>query len=517
MMRGPRGVLLTGSTGLLGRFLLRDLLLANCRVSVLVRDAGDVRAADRIREIVDFWSEALGCCLPRPTVVGGDIREEGLGLTAADRRWLAVSCDAVIHSAANLSFRLTADGEPWATNFAGTQRLLDLCLRLGITEFHHVSTAFVCGESNGIVFEDSVERGQRFHNPYEESKYEAERLIGQATDIRSTVYRPSVIVGDSVTGHTSNYHGIYRFMEFAARLSTPIVQTDGSTTSRRRLDLRLPFTGDEPRNLVPVDWVAQAIIRLVMRPECHGRNYHLVSSRPTPARLIEEVAQSVLNLEGIRFAGGEAVIDRSPLERLFFEHLEEYAPYHRGDPSFDCRHLSAALPDLPAPPVDRELLRRLVVFARDNRWGRNRCARSAPVESESRFDCRRYIEQTFPEAAQQSSLARTIGLEVVVSLDVHGPTGGQWTLSWIKGELAEVRCGLTGNADVLYRFASTTFESVIRGKRSPQDAFFSKQIEVEGDIEKALKLAVLLGLFLAEAPAGSRARKETADALPQLA
>jgi thioester reductase-like protein len=516
MMNSLRGVLLTGSTGLLGRFLLRDLLLANCKVSVLVRDAADTKAADRIGAIIDFWSEALGRRLREPTIVSGDIREASLGLSGADCRWLAVSCDAVVHSAANLSFRVTGDGEPWATNVAGTQHLLDLCRRLSIREFHYVSTAFVCGEADGLVFENSLERGQRFHNPYEESKYEAERLVHRAVDFRSTIYRPSVIVGDSQTGYTSNYNGVYRFIEFGARLAERMATNERAAPGRRRLDLRLPFTGDEPRNLVPVDWVAQAIVQLVNKSEWHGRTYHLVARQPTQARLIEEVGEKLLNLEGVRFVGRQAISNPTSLEQLYFDHLDEYMPYHRGDPAFDFRNLAAALPDLPAPLVDRTVMTRLIEFAIADRWGRRRGARSSAPTSEGRIDCRKYVEETFPTAAGQSSLARSIGLEVVFGLVVHGPTGGKWTLSWIKGELVSVCRGLTKNADVCYRFTLATFDDVVRGKTKPADAFFAKQIEVDGDVEKALKLAVLFGHFLAETPSAMQAGKEKCDALPRI-
>ena len=326
-----------------------------------------------------------------------------------------------------------------------------------------------------------------------------------------------MIVGDSGTGYTSSYHGIYRFMDLALRLSKPIQEPDGTTGIRRLLELRLPFTGDEPRNLVPVDWVARAIVQLVSHPETHGRTYHLVSPNPTSSRLIQAVAASVLHLEGVRFAGSESIADRSPLERLFFDHLTEYAPYHRGDPSFDCRHLSAALPNLPAPRVDRDLLRRLVSFAVADRWGRGQRATVHSAASESRLDCRRYIEESFPKAARQSSLARSIGLEAVVGLDVRGPAGGQWTLTWIGGELIDVRRGLSENADAIYRLDATTFDRVIRGKQTPQQAFFAQRIEIEGNVEKGLKLAVLLEHFLAEAPVESPVSQEEPDALPQLA
>src|SRR5262249_11642230 len=138
-----------------------------------------------------------------------------------DRNWIARHCTRVVHAAADVSLRRSPGGDPWTTNVDGTQRLLDLCAALGVGELHHVSTAFVCGERAGPIREDELDRGQAFHNDYERSKFEAERRVRASQGLRATVYRPSVIVGDSVTGYTSSYHGFFRFLELGDRLAVP--------------------------------------------------------------------------------------------------------------------------------------------------------------------------------------------------------------------------------------------------------------------------------------------------------
>src|SRR5476651_1567533 len=102
-----RVVLLTEATGFLGRYLLRDLLLSGQRVAVLVRDSRAGRAENRIKELLNFWSESLGRSLPCPVVLNGDLAHADLGLPLADRYWLGRNCAAVLHAAANLSFRTT--------------------------------------------------------------------------------------------------------------------------------------------------------------------------------------------------------------------------------------------------------------------------------------------------------------------------------------------------------------------------------------------------------------------------
>lgn len=505
-----RGVLLTGATGLLGQFLLHDLLSRNYPVAVLVRDSRKGRAAERVARIVSFWSEHHHRKLPTPVILNGDLGESTLGLTATDRQWLGRHCRAVIHSGASLAFRDTPEREPWRTNVEGTKSLLALCRDVGLSEWHHVSTAFVCGRRAGSIAEEDLDVGQEFHNPYEESKCRAERLVRATPGIRATVYRPAVIVGDSLTGHTSSYNGLYRFLELAVRLASA-----NPTAGEARLPLRLPLTGDEPWNLVPVDWVSRAIVELLGRPRWHGRTFHLVGRSPVSTRLVRDVGADVLNLPGVEFAGPEGVEQPTRLEQLFRDGIREYWPYLGGTPVFASSNTRAALPDLPPPPVDRPMLERLIRFAVADRWGRAP-ARSIdlcpPTPARSRYG--EYIEEVFPTQARRSNLAREAGLDLTVGIDLRGPGGGQWSCRWIGGELMYARRGQEGGAAVTYHTDTETFRAVVGGHQTPQEAFFEQRISITGDLETALKLAVLFGEFLAEQPVPQPRRAEAMDAAP---
>ncbi len=490
------GILLTGATGLLGRYLLRDLLAAGARVAVLVRPDRTEAAEERVREVMDFASETLGRTLTAPTVFAGDLCETNLGLSGADRDRLARNYDRVVHAAASLSFRRTADGEPHRTNAAATRRLLGRCADWGIREVHHVSTAFVCGDRTGPVLESESDCGQQFHNDYERSKLAAELAARETAGLRVTVYRPSVIVGDSRTGHTSTYHGPYRFLELADRLAEP----DGPP-GRRSLPLRLPFRGDEPRDLVPVDWVAAAIARIVGRPALHGRAYHLTAARPTPVADIRAVAVEELGLDGVRLTG--TVPDPNPLERVFLDGLRDYWPYLGGDPAFDARNTRAALPDLPPPAVDRQCLRRLVRFAVGDRWGNRRPVRPCGV------DCGDYIERFFPAALGRSALAQ-IPVEAALSFDIRGAGGGRWLCRLGGGRVLQVVRDAADRGDVEYRMTAPTFAAVVSGRECPQAAFIGRRIEIAGSVEKGLKLAVLFGQFVRECPYKGAGHREAA-------
>ena len=498
-----RGVFLTGATGLLGQYLLQDLFLKEHQVTVLVRGAGQETASERISKIVDFWSERLGRKLPIPTVVTGDLAQKALGLSAADRSWIGRHCHAVIHSAADLSFRKTSDGEPWRTNVDGTKSLIELCRSVGLSEWHQVSTAFVCGRRTGLIDEDDVDDGPSFHNPYEESKFHAEQLVRQAAYVHATIYRPSIIIGDSLTGHTSTYTGLYRFLELAVHLASVNSHLEDDS-----IPLRIPLNGDEPWNLVPVDWVSRAIAELLTKSQWHGTTFHGVSHAPISTRVIRDVGVKELNLRSVEFAGAEGIENPSRREEMFQKGIREYWPYLGGNPIFSSRNIIAALPELPPPSIDRLMLERMMRFAVTNNWGRDRGTSRAVVapsqtaegnpRSMTRSYCAEYIEQIFPRLNNRSMLAREAGLNLTACFDVSGPNGGQWSCRWSRGELVLVTRGLEQGAAVTYHTDATTFHEVVSGLQTPQEAFFEQRINITGDMETALKLTVLFGQFLAE-------------------
>ncbi|OHB84267.1 MAG: hypothetical protein A2V98_18455 [Planctomycetes bacterium RBG_16_64_12] len=215
--------LLTGATGLVGRYVLRGLLLADWRVAVLIRRTRMHTARQRLEAVMNHWETLEGRVLPRPVLLEGDLCRPELGLDARDRKWIAGHCDAVLHGAAAMKFRPDDDGEPARTNVEGVRQVLDLCREAGIRKFHHVSTAYVCGLREGRILETELDLGQQFGNVYEKSKIEGEKLV-RAADIFDvlTVYRPASVVGDSRTGHTTSYHGFYLPIQLGAAMASKV-------------------------------------------------------------------------------------------------------------------------------------------------------------------------------------------------------------------------------------------------------------------------------------------------------
>ena len=366
-------VLLTGATGLVGRYLLRDLLLKDTPVAVLIRSSDKETAVERLEKVMVHWDQTLRKSLPRPVCLEGDITSPGLGLSREDRSWISRNCPRVLHNAASLAFwGKDRSKDPWLSNLTGTANLLEACHALRIRELHYMSTAYVCGKREGTIYESELDCGQEFRNDYEQAKFEAEKLVHTADFIDNlTLYRPAVITGDSQTGYTSTYHGLYTYLQFTWLF---IQYLEPQPDGRYHAKMRLNLTGEETRNLIPVDWVSAATTELFLNKKNHGKTYHLTPLIPVTAKLIENVMSGYFNYYGPYFAGPDALSkgDLNYLETMFYQYVSRYETYWVKEPTFDCKNTLQALPHLPCPPIDHECMRRLIDFAVNDRWGKRR-------------------------------------------------------------------------------------------------------------------------------------------------
>ena len=255
-------MLLTGSTGLLGRYLLRDLTVADVPLAVWCAPRAGNRPSSGSNRCWPAGSKRWAGALARPVVLKGTSPSPILDCRRNDLRWLGANCRSILHSAASLTFQAEeADGEPWRSNVQGTRHMLDVCRQAGIRQCHHVSTAYVCGTRRGRILESELDEGQQPGNDYERSKLTAEKEVLAADCFdRVTVYRPSIIVGDSRTGYTTSYHGFYTPLRVAHSLLQTVPWEsifNGDWLGG------IELAGHERKNLVPVEWVSAAIARLV--------------------------------------------------------------------------------------------------------------------------------------------------------------------------------------------------------------------------------------------------------------
>jgi len=478
-------LLLTGATGLLGSYLLGAALRAGRRVAVVSRASRTESIGQRIEALVVRWERESGRVLPRPVVLEGDLHQPDLGLDARRLRWVARHCHAVLHCAASLTFESgNRDEEPWRSNLDGTRHVLELCRRTGIREYHHVSTAYVCGLREGRVLETELDEGQSFANDYERSKAEAEKIVRSAEFLDPpTIYRPAIIVGDSRTGHTTTFHGFYTPLKI---MHAMVHQFDTAEASSASYLEALGLSGREKKNFVPVDWVARVISHIVDRPEHHGRTYHLAPEQRVDTSLVGEVVETSLRQDVVEKgrrdvpSGGDV-----PLEFLFRSQMDVYRSYWRSDPEFDRTNTMAAAPTLPCPTVDRAMLMRMARFAlRTNfGWPRPRLPELGPGAC---ADLRPWLEAADKEPV--NGRVRTS-----VGLQVNGPGGGQWELLLADQSVAGAVHGLPAHPTATLYMNAKTFERLATRVCSGREAVEEGSVLVEGNgvppemVQNALK------------------------------
>jgi thioester reductase-like protein len=212
-------VFLTGATGLIGSYLLKVLLQNNYKVYVLTRSKDGKVAEDRVREALGFWDEkVLSNRDDNLIVLEGDITIKNLGLRNYDIELLKNEMEEIYHSAASTQFNLPLE-QIREYNVKGTKNVLDLafkCKEEGrLKKVNHLSTAYVCGDFKGVFKEDDLDAGQRFNSTYEQSKFEAEKLIEEyrRKGLWIDIFRPPLVIGESLTGKTTTFQqGVYQLL-----------------------------------------------------------------------------------------------------------------------------------------------------------------------------------------------------------------------------------------------------------------------------------------------------------------
>ena len=257
-------ILLTGFPGFIGERLLPRLLELgpDAPFVCLVQERFVETARRRIQAIEDRYRHARG----RITTLVGDVTLDRLGLDAAAARRLQDQLTGAWHLAAVYDLAVSAEvGQ--RVNVDGTRRVVELLLEARRLErFHYVSTAYVSGTATGVFRETDLDLGQSFKNHYEETKFRAEVVVARS-GLPATIYRPGIVVGDSRTGETAKFDGPYFTLAAIEKIPSPGVF------------IRIG-SGRNPVNIVPVDFVIEAMARLSILGESRSRTYHLTDPEP---------------------------------------------------------------------------------------------------------------------------------------------------------------------------------------------------------------------------------------------
>lgn len=350
---------LTGGTGGLGAELIPRLLKAqpDARITALVR-ANDLAHAQLRMELIFRYVRHYhpGFDASRVKAVVGDVTYPRLGLSPKDAASLRARVTHIVHSAASIELQGSRE-ELRRINLGGTRAVSEFsesCQHL--QRLLLLSTAFVAGRRSGYILESELDCGQGFVNHYEASKFASELYLRSLADrLPLTIVRPSIVVGDSQDGHMLAFQNMYVPLYF---IGTGAVSNP-------------PGEHDTLLDIVPVDHVAEVVVRTLHHPACEGGTYHACSD-----------AASLLPFTELAQAARDALAKRRALmlqrgSRLgsssaaLTARLSAFFDYLASPKRFSSEASIRDLGDLaPATPIAAEFLPRLMRFWQQAEFGR---------------------------------------------------------------------------------------------------------------------------------------------------
>lgn len=385
-------ILLTGATGFVMRFVAAELLRRGNIIYCLVRGKKNKSPQERINEALSFVDISLP--LHNCRVIEGDVTQPNLGISVKLENGFF---DEVWHGAASISFKQEEGDLTRKINIGGTKNVLDFMRKNRIPTLRYFSTAYVCGRWGRTRFkENDLDGRQKFHNIYETSKFEVEKLLSRQRGLNITIFRPSIIVGDSQDGkivHPSGYYSMARMF-----LTTKeIVKREMRQNEKQCFDegfyiredgllnfpVKIPCDPESTVNIVHVDYLANAVCDIAENVK--GGVFHIVNnSRDLPTvRWLFDTSLNFLGLGGFHLvdldcakAIRKSIIDVATkdllhkLELAIFENGGVYLPYMTNEPVFDdsnTRHITGMI----HPDITEETIKMLLSFALATDFGKN--------------------------------------------------------------------------------------------------------------------------------------------------
>jgi thioester reductase-like protein len=255
---------LTGFPGFIASRLLRRLAVDEGRFLLLVQPA----FAERARVEIENISSASGRPAGDFAILSGDITAPNLGVSVTDLEKARAESTVVFHLAAVYDLAVTRE-LGMRVNVEGTHNVNEFVRSLPhLRHYHYVSTCYVAGKRTDRILENQLQHEAGFRNHYEETKYLAELAVDDLKpELPITIHRPAVVCGDSRTGETAKYDGIYYLIHYL--LKWPAVLSAFNIGN-----------SEVALNLVPVDFVVEAMSVLAREPKAIGKTLQLADPQP---------------------------------------------------------------------------------------------------------------------------------------------------------------------------------------------------------------------------------------------
>ena len=271
-------IFVTGFPGFLATRLVKRLASEGARFILLIQPAFVPAAREAIQQIV----RETGSAVENFRLVEGDITQPDLGLSPDELVRARRETETIFHLAAIYDLAV-AQGVAARVNVEGTLNMNEFAKTVErLRRYHYVSTCYVAGRRQGLIKENELHHDAGFRNHYEETKYLAELQVeALKSELPITIHRPAVVCGDSKTGETVKYDGIYYLIHYLRRWP-------GGLTL---LNIGNP---NVCLNLVPVDFVIKAMVALAKDDRAIGATVQLADPQPlTTKELFDEISKAV--------------------------------------------------------------------------------------------------------------------------------------------------------------------------------------------------------------------------------
>jgi nucleoside-diphosphate-sugar epimerase len=271
-------IFVTGFPGFLATRLVKRLAAEGARFMLLTQPAFVALAVETSLQI----ARDTGASLENFEIVDGDITKPDLGMSPARLEKARQDTSTVFHLAAIYDLAVAQDVAA-TVNVEGTMNMNHFAKSVkNLRRYHYVSTCYVAGKRQGLIKEDELHHEAGFRNHYEQTKYLAEISVDALkSDIPVTIHRPSVVCGDSQTGETVKYDGIYYLIHYLRKWPAGLTLLN---IGNRAVCL----------NLVPVDFVIESMVALAKDDRAIGATVQLADPAPlTTQELFDKISKVI--------------------------------------------------------------------------------------------------------------------------------------------------------------------------------------------------------------------------------
>jgi thioester reductase-like protein len=323
-------IFLTGFPGFIAGRLVKRLAIEGARFLLLVQPAFMERAREEVTRL------ALETKVPADNfrLIEGDITQPDLGISPLEIERVRATTTVLFHLAAIYDLAVEHD-LAMRVNVEGTRNVNRLAVTLpALRRYHYVSTCYVAGLRTGVILETELRHDAGFRNHYEETKYLAELEVDALKQhLPVTIHRPAVVCGDSSTGETAKYDGVYYLIHYLRKLPSFLSLFN---IGNRQVTL----------NLVPVDFVVEAMTALVFDERAVGKTLQLADPNPlTTHQLFASIAKAMAGHDALFTLPAKLV--RSTLSLRFSPKItglpQVGVPYFFLNQAYDTAHASELL------------------------------------------------------------------------------------------------------------------------------------------------------------------------------